>query len=117
VARPEEALRLDVHPRVIQDTPMRVLAATGILLLLPAVPMLHADSLADRVAALTGPFKGTVVLQAKNLKTGREFALGADTRVRTASTIKLPVPAPWRRWSQPAARGGTNGSPSSRLTR
>jgi beta-lactamase class A len=70
---------------------MRVLAATGILLLLPAVPMLHADSLADRVAALTGPFKGTVVLHAKNLKTGREFALGADTRVRTASTIKLPV--------------------------
>jgi beta-lactamase class A len=70
---------------------MRVLAATVILLLLPAVPMLHADSLADRVAALTGPFKGTVVLQAKNLKTGREFALGADTRVRTASTIKLPV--------------------------
>jgi beta-lactamase class A len=91
VARPEEALRLDVHPRVIQDTPMRVLAATGILLLLPAVPMLHADSLADRVAAQTGPFKGTVVLHAKNLKTGREFALGADTRVRTASTIKLPV--------------------------
>jgi beta-lactamase class A len=70
---------------------MHVLAATVILLLLPAVPMLHADSLADRVAALTGPFKGTVVLQAKNLKTGREFALGADTRVRTASTIKLPV--------------------------
>jgi beta-lactamase class A len=70
---------------------MRILAATVILLLLPAVPMLHADSLADRVAALTGPFKGTVVLQAKNLKTGREFALGADTRVRTASTIKLPV--------------------------
>jgi beta-lactamase class A len=70
---------------------MRVLAATVILLLLPAVPMLHADSLADRVAALTGPFQGTVVLQAKNLKTGREFALGADTRVRTASTIKLPV--------------------------
>jgi beta-lactamase class A len=70
---------------------MHVLAATVILLLLPAVPMLNADSLADRVAALTGPFKGTVVLQAKNLKTGREFALGADTRVRTASTIKLPV--------------------------
>ena len=70
---------------------MRAAAVTLIILLLQAVPMLHADSLADRVAALTRPFKGIVVLQARNLKTGREFALGADTRVRTASTIKLPV--------------------------
>ncbi len=53
--------------------------------------MLHADSLADRVGALTRPFKGSVVLYARNLRTGREFALGADTKVRTASTIKLPV--------------------------
>jgi beta-lactamase class A len=56
-----------------------------------ASPMLSADSLADRIAALTGPFKGTVVLYAKNLKTGRDFSMGADTKVRTASTIKLPV--------------------------
>jgi beta-lactamase class A len=49
------------------------------------------DALADRLAALTKPFKGTVVLYAKNLRTGREFALGADTKVRTASTIKLPI--------------------------
>ena len=53
--------------------------------------MLPADSLADRVGALTRPFKGTVALYAKNLRTGREFALGADTKVRTASTIKLPI--------------------------
>ena len=56
-----------------------------------ALPMLHADSLADRVGALTRPFKGSVVVYARNLRTGREFALGADTKVRTASTIKLPV--------------------------
>lgn len=56
-----------------------------------ACAMLQADSLADRVAALTGPFEGTVVLYAKNLRTGRDFALDADTKVRTASTIKLPV--------------------------
>jgi beta-lactamase class A len=49
------------------------------------------DALADRLAALTKPFKGTVVLYAKNLRTGREFALGAETKVRTASTIKLPI--------------------------
>ncbi len=49
------------------------------------------DALADRLAALTKPFKGTVVLYAKNLRTGREFARGADTKVRTASTIKLPI--------------------------
>ena len=50
-----------------------------------------ADSLPDRIAALTNGFKGTVVLYAKNLKTGREFSLRGDTRVRTASTIKLPI--------------------------
>jgi beta-lactamase class A len=50
-----------------------------------------ADPLADRIASLTKPFKGTVVLYAKNLKTGKDFAVGADTKVRTASTIKLPI--------------------------
>ena len=65
-----------------------LLVGTACLL---ASPMLSADSLADRIAALTGPFRGTVVLYAKNLKTRREFSIGADTKVRTASTIKLPV--------------------------
>jgi beta-lactamase class A len=63
----------------------------GLAILLSFPAMLTADTLADRVAALTGPFKGTVVLYAKNLRTGRDFSLGADTKVRTASTIKLPV--------------------------
>lgn len=44
-----------------------------------------------RIDALVKPFKGTVSIYAKNLDTGRDFALGADTRVRTASTIKLPI--------------------------
>src|SRR5690349_1207402 len=47
--------------------------------------------LEQQVAALTKDFKGTVVLYAKNLKHGKEIAIGADTRVRTASTIKLPI--------------------------
>ena len=69
---------------------MRALAAAG--LVLATAPMMIADAaLADRIGALTRPFKGTVVLYAKNLRTGRDFGLGADTKVRTASTIKLPV--------------------------
>ena len=50
-----------------------------------------ADPLADRIAALTKGFKGTVTIYAKNLDTGKDFAIGADAKVRTASTIKLPI--------------------------
>jgi beta-lactamase class A len=67
------------------------LAAGVTLLLIIASPMAAADTLADRVAALTRPFKGRVAVYARNLTTGREFALDADARVRTASTIKLPI--------------------------
>jgi len=71
---------------------MRLLAtaATLVLVLAPST-MASADTLAERIRAATGPFAGTVVLYARNLATGREFALGADTKVRTASTIKLPI--------------------------
>jgi beta-lactamase class A len=69
---------------------MRAIAAAG-LVLATAPMMLAADALVDRIGALTRPFKGTVVLYAKNLRTGRDFGLAADTKVRTASTIKLPV--------------------------
>lgn len=57
-----------------------------------AIAAAAADAtLADRVAALTKDFKGTTVLYAKHLGNGRELAVGADTKVRTASTIKLPI--------------------------
>ena len=59
--------------------------------LVTLAPLVAAEPLADRIAALTKGFKGTAVLYAKNLGTGREFGVGADTRVRTASTIKLPI--------------------------
>jgi beta-lactamase class A len=49
------------------------------------------DDLGARISALTTPFQGAVMLYAKNLRSGRQFALGADTKVRTASTIKLPI--------------------------
>jgi beta-lactamase class A len=62
---------------------------TLISLLVPT--MASADPLADRIAILTKDFQGTVVLYARNLETGRDFAISPDTRVRTASTIKLPI--------------------------
>lgn len=65
-------------------------AAVVMVAVLTAVNV-RADELAERVAALTKPFKGTVALYAMNLDTGRDFSLDADAKVRTASTIKLPI--------------------------
>lgn len=48
-------------------------------------------SLEERVSAATEGFQGKVWIYAKNLDTGKDFALRADERVRTASTIKLPI--------------------------
>jgi beta-lactamase class A len=45
----------------------------------------------DQVKALVASFKGKVTLYAKNLDTGETYALNADERVRTASTIKIAV--------------------------
>jgi beta-lactamase class A len=55
-----------------------------------------ADALTATIDALATAFaqkaKGaTLVLYAKNLDTGQEFARQPDTKVRTASTIKLPI--------------------------
>jgi len=52
---------------------------------------LAQDSLDVRVKAELASFKGKVNLFAKNLETGETYALGADERVRTASTIKVAV--------------------------
>lgn len=48
-------------------------------------------SLDARVRALVADFKGKVSLYAKNLDTGAAYGLDPDERVRTASTIKLPI--------------------------
>jgi beta-lactamase class A len=58
--------------------------------LVAAQPM-ASESIADRLAARVRFFDGTVSLYAKNLDTGREVGLDPDRRVRTASTIKLPI--------------------------
>lgn len=49
------------------------------------------DAIDARVKAELSSFKGKVNLFAKNLDTGASYALGADDRVRTASTIKIAV--------------------------
>ena len=65
-------------------------SAVVLIAVLTAVNV-RADELAERIAALTKPFKGTVALYAMNLDNGRDFSLDADAKVRTASTIKLPI--------------------------
>jgi beta-lactamase class A len=49
------------------------------------------DALARAIAARLAGFEGQVFLYARNLDSGAEFGLKPDERVRTASTIKLPV--------------------------
>ncbi|MGH9161590.1 MAG: serine hydrolase [Vicinamibacteraceae bacterium] len=72
---------------------MRCRLLVTLLLLAPlgSHAAVAADPLAARIAEITKGFKGTVVLYAKNLRTGRAIASNPDARVRTASTIKLPI--------------------------
>ena len=49
------------------------------------------DAALARIAALTKTFQGTVVLHARNLRTGATLSVDAEAKVRTASTIKLPI--------------------------
>ncbi len=50
-------------------------------------------ALDDAVRKEIKDFKGKVTLFAKNLDTGTSYGLGEDERVRTASTIKVPIMA------------------------
>lgn len=59
--------------------------------LAPMAALAQADPLLERLQALTRNFDGKVWLYAKNLDSGRDVAMAADERVRTASTIKLPI--------------------------
>lgn len=62
-----------------------------LLILLICVSASAQKSLDNDVKSLVGSFKGKVSLFAKNLDTGETYALNADERVRTASTIKIAV--------------------------
>src|SRR5256885_757591 len=67
--------------------------ALAVLLFMPCAfgQAKGSASLDARVRAETTPFKGKVLLFAKNLDTGETFSLDGDERVRTASTIKVAV--------------------------
>ncbi len=66
---------------------MRVLATLGLVLTLPS----FAATLAETLEARISGFQGTVSLYAKNLDTGLTVGIRDTDRVRTASTIKLPI--------------------------
>ncbi len=63
----------------------------------PLLPLLIAfalsaqTSLDSKIKAKIAGFNGHVSLYAKNLDTGANYSLDADSPVRTASTIKLPI--------------------------
>jgi beta-lactamase class A len=73
----------------------RTFASPGswLLFVLPWLlsPLVHAADLESRLRGLTTGFQGTVSLYARNLDSGSEVGLEPDRRVRTASTIKLPI--------------------------
>ncbi len=50
-----------------------------------------APTLDEKIQNEIKNFSGKVWIYAKNLDTGEDYALRADERVRTASTIKLPI--------------------------
>jgi len=63
----------------------------NLLITLVCVSALHADDLQQRLEAQIKQHEGNVALYAKNLKTGAEVAINADTPDKTASVIKLPI--------------------------
>lgn len=64
---------------------------SGLLGILWIVGPAYADTLDSRLGAVIARVPGQVSLYARNLDTGREIGMRADERVRTASTIKLPI--------------------------
>jgi beta-lactamase class A len=59
----------------------------------PAIPVSAAPALDARIHAALDGFEGKAWIYAKNLDTGKEYALRADEPTRTASTIKLAIMA------------------------
>jgi beta-lactamase class A len=71
-------------------TKLLIVFFLSLLICVPSVACAQA-SLDNEVKSLVSSFKGKVSLFAKNLDTGETYALNADDRVRTASTIKIAV--------------------------
>jgi beta-lactamase class A len=49
------------------------------------------QTLDEKIKAEIAPFKGNVWIYAKNLDSGKEYSFKGSEKVRTASTIKLPI--------------------------
>ncbi|HLM60547.1 MAG TPA: serine hydrolase [Pyrinomonadaceae bacterium] len=54
-------------------------------------PFVQAQTLDDKIQSELKNFSGKAWIYAKNLDTGKDYALRADEQARTASTIKLPI--------------------------
>lgn len=54
-------------------------------------PKMSRATMDHLIRAQLATFKGTVCLYAKNLETGETYGIREDERVRTASTIKVPI--------------------------
>lgn len=54
-------------------------------------PIVQSETLDAKIQNAIKDFSGKVWIYAKNLDTGKDYALRADEQVRTASTIKLPI--------------------------
>ena len=55
------------------------------------VSIAQLQTLDEKIKSEIKDFSGKVWIYAKNLDTGKDYALRADEQVRTASTIKLPI--------------------------
>ena len=55
------------------------------------ISIAQTQTLDEKIKAEIKDFSGKVWIYAKNLDTGKDYALRADEQVRTASTIKLPI--------------------------
>ena len=55
------------------------------------MPTIQPQTLDEKIQNEIKNFSGKVWIYAKNLDTGKDYALRADEQVRTASTIKLPI--------------------------
>jgi beta-lactamase class A len=75
-----------------------MIARFALIFLVPACPALLAAEadpdlrqLEGRIRALTDPFQGKVTLYAKNIDSGAAYGVREGEKVRTASTIKVPI--------------------------
>lgn len=59
--------------------------------LIPPQPPARLEQMKTRIEEIIDTFPGTISLFARNLDTGESFGIRPDERVRTASTIKLPI--------------------------